>query len=137
MNVLADNNSYRKLGTAVHTITGALCGRLNGSIRVVNVVSNCENLVCNRAEGVGPRGFSNVLAVNNAVLNASERPFGLVHIISRGDISGIRTVGGGCGGLNLSYLIMLNNGKARGATGLLHRRKLGIISLPGAVSGSL
>lgn len=134
--VLADNKSYRTLGTTVHNIMGKVYGG-HGSMRVCKFGSKCGNLVCSSFGVLASESFSKVLARNKAVLNASHRPFGLVHIPSGSKVSGIRTVGRACRGLRLSYLIVLKKGKARGATGLLHRRKLGMIALPGAVSGSL
>lgn len=136
VNVLADNNSYRTLGTAVQKMMGKLDGGLS-RLRICKFSSKCGKLVCNGCHVLASGSFSKVLARNNAVLKASERPFGLVHIPSRGNLSGIRTVGRACCGLYLSYLIVLNKGNARGATGLLERRKLGVVRLPGAVSGSV
>lgn len=134
--VLADKKSYRTLGTTVENIMGTLTRGIS-RLRVCNFRGKCGKLVCRGCEVLASGSFSNVLAGNNAVLNSSERPFGLVEIPSRGKLSGITTVGGACGGLNLSYLIVLNKGNARGATGLLERRKLGVVRLPGAVSGSV
>lgn len=108
-----------------------------GSIRVCKFRSKCGKLVCSGFRVLATGSFSKVLAVNKAVLKASERPFGLVHMPKPSKVSGIRTVGRACRGLGLGYLMMLKKGKARGATGLLERRKLGIVALPGAVSGSL
>lgn len=134
--VLADNKSYRTLGTTVHNIMGKLAAGMS-RLRVCKFRGKCGKLVCRRCEVLATSSFSKVLAENKAVLKSSHRPFGRVHIPSRGNLSGMRTVGSACHGLKLSYLIVLNNGNARGATGLLHRRKLGVVRLPGAVSGSV
>lgn len=134
MNVLSSNNSYPKVGTAVHNINGATVVRCN--VRIVNVRDNFINLLGGSIRAFSRHDLSNVLGLNNAVLKASHR--GPFHgLLTSNRDRGPRLVERGCRRLNLSYLIYVNNGKARGATNVLSTVNLGIVNIPGAVSGSV
>lgn len=134
MNVLASKNSYPNVGTAVHNMYGATVGRCK--VRMVNVRDNFRKLLAGSIRSFARGSLSNLLGLKNAVLNASHRgPFGGGNIVS--SISGPTLVIQGVGRVKLSYIIYVNKGNARGATTGLSTVKLGVMSIPGAVSGSV
>lgn len=135
VNVLASKNSYPNVGTAVHNIYGATVGCCN--VRIINVRDNFRNLLAGSIRLVASGSLSNLLGVKNAVLKASHRgPFGGKKMMTRG-IGGPTLVRRGVGRVKLSYIIYVKNGNARGATTGFTTVKLGVISIPGAVSGSV
>lgn len=132
--MLASKKSYPKVGTAVEKIYGATVGRCN--VRICKVRDKFQKLLSGSMRPLARGSLSNLLGLKKAVLNASERgPFG--GHLSTTSRSGPTLVLGGVRSLNLSYVMYVNKGKARGATTGLTRTNIGIISMPGAVSGSI
>lgn len=132
--VLASKKSYPNVGTAVHNIYGATVGCCN--VRIMNVRDNFRKLLAGSMRSFASGSLSNLLGLNKAVLKASHRgPFGGKNIVS--SISGPTLVLRGVQRVKLSYIIYVNKGKARGATTGFTTVNMGVISIPGAVSGSV
>lgn len=132
--VLASNNSYPNVGTAVHKMYGATVGCCK--VRIMKVRDNFRKLLAGRMRSFARGSLSKLLGLNNAVLKASQRgPFHGRNVVS--SMSGPTLVRHGVTRLNLSYMIYVKKGNARGATTGFTTVKVGVISIPGAVSGSV